>query len=154
MGAIRAAAGADTVRKADDQDRAARHEHLAASYRALCDQYQQQGQALAKAMADRREWEQATARSRYLSIAADAELRRRYPTLKIEPLRSAEPVPVSDAGRQHQDLVPQRSGQTAPVRDLEVQRQAFRAAVNEHRRLAPSEDAARGGLGEVCGRAL
>ena len=112
--ATRATAEADTARKADDQDRAARHEHLAASYRALRDQYQQQEQALAQAMADRQEWEQATARSRYLAIAADAELRRRHPTRKIEPLRSAEPVPVSDAGRQHQDLVPQGSGEIRP----------------------------------------
>ena len=33
--------------------RAARHEHLAASYRAMRDHYQQQGQALAQTMADR-----------------------------------------------------------------------------------------------------
>ena len=43
-------------------------------------------------MADRQEWEQATARSRHLAIAADAELRRRHPDRKIEPLRSAEPA--------------------------------------------------------------
>ena len=149
LGAIRATAEADTARKADDQDRAARHEYLAASYRALRDHYQQQEQALAQAMADRQEWEQATARSRYLAIAADAELRRRHPTRKIEPLRSAEPVPVSDAGRQHQDLVPQGSGETAPIRGLEAQRQAFRARMDEHRNLAPSEDAAWSGLGEA-----
>jgi hypothetical protein len=82
LGAIRATAEADTARKADDQDRAARHEHLAASYRALRDHYQQQEQALDQAMADRREWEHATACSRYLAIAADAELRRRYPTAR------------------------------------------------------------------------
>jgi conjugative relaxase-like TrwC/TraI family protein len=149
LGAIRATAEADTARKADDQDRAARHEYLAASYRALRDHYQQQEQALAQAMADRPEWEQATARSRHLAIAADAELRRRHPTRKIEPLRSAEPVPVSDAGRQHQDLVPQGSGETAPIRDLEAQRQAFRARTDEHQNLAPSEDAAWSGLGEA-----
>jgi len=107
LGVIRADAEAEASRKTSDHDRAARHEHLAASYRALRDDYQQQEQALAQAMADRQEWEQATARSRYLAIAADAELRRRYPDRKIEPLRSAEPVPVSRAGREHQDLVPQ-----------------------------------------------
>ena len=80
LGAIRADAEADAARKAGDHDRAARHEHLAASYRALRDHYQQQEQALAQAMADRQEWEQATARSRRLAIAADAELRRRHPT--------------------------------------------------------------------------
>jgi conjugative relaxase-like TrwC/TraI family protein len=149
LGAIRATAEADTARKADDQDRAARHEYLAASYRALRDHYQQQERALARAMADRQEWEQATARSRYLAIAAAAELRRRHPTRKIEPLRSAEPVLVSDAGRQHQDLVPQGSSETTPIRDLEAQRQAFRARMDEHRNLAPREDAAWSGLGEA-----
>jgi hypothetical protein len=91
--AIRAAAEADAARKAGDHDRAVHQEHLAASYRALRDHYQQQGQVLAQAMADRQEWEQATVRSRQLAIAADAELRRRHPDRKIKPLRSAEPTP-------------------------------------------------------------
>ena len=70
-------------------------------------------------MARRQEWEQATARSRQLAIAADAELRRRYPDRKIEPLRPAEPGPVSDAERQHPDLIPhQRNAQPARIRDL------------------------------------
>ena len=93
LGAIRAAAEADAARKAGDHDRAGRHETLAASYRALRDLYQQREQTLAQAMADRQEWEHATASSRHLAIAADAELRRRHPGRKIEPLRSAEPSP-------------------------------------------------------------
>src|SRR5206468_1498466 len=60
LSAIRAAAEADTARKADDRGRAARHEHLAASYCAMRDHYQLQEQALAQAMADRQEWEQVT----------------------------------------------------------------------------------------------
>jgi hypothetical protein len=84
-------------------------------------------------MTRRQEWEQATARSRQLAIAADAELRRRHPGQKIEPLRSAEPAPVSDAERQHLNMIPyQRNGQTARIRDL-----------------APSTDVACSGLGEV-----
>ena len=138
LGAIRAAAEADAARKAGDHDRAARHEHLAASYRALRDHYQQREQTFAQAMADRQEWEQATARSRHLAIAADAELRRRHPDRKIEPLRSAEPAPASDAERQHPDLIPQqRNGETTWIRDLEVQQQAFRAAMNEHSEAGP-----------------
>ena len=79
-------------------------------------------------MADRQECEHATEQSRRLAIAADAELRRRHPDQQIESLRSAEPA-VSDAERQHPDLIPhQRSGETARIRDLEVQRQAFRTA--------------------------
>ena len=53
-------------------------------------------------MADRQDWEHTTAASRHLAIAADAELRRRYPGHKIEPLRSANqspsPTPNATAG--------------------------------------------------------
>ena len=100
LGAIRADAEADAARKAGDHDRAGRHETLAASYRALRDHYRQRETDLAQAMADRQEWEHATAGSRRLAIAADAELRRRHPDQKIEPLRSAEPAPVSDTERE------------------------------------------------------
>ena len=138
LGAIRADAEADAARKTGDHDRAARHEHLAASYRALRDHYQQREHGLAQAMTDRQEWEQATAGSRRLAIAADTELRRRHPHRKIEPLRSAEPAPASGAERQHPDLTPQqRSSETARKGDLTVQRQAFRAAINEHRQPGP-----------------
>ena len=148
LGVIRADAEAETARKSSDHDRAARHEHLAASYRALRDHYQQQEQGFARAMADRQEWEQATAGSRRLAIAADTELRRRHPYRKIEPLRSAEPAPVSGAERQHPDLTPrQGSGETARTGDLTVQQYAFRAAMNEHRQLVPGEDATRGNPG-------
>ena len=41
--------------------RAARHEHLAASYRAMRDHYQQQGQAVAQTMADRQALKAPTA---------------------------------------------------------------------------------------------
>jgi len=86
LGAIRADAEAQAARKADDHGRAGRHEHLAASYRALRDHYQQREQILAQAMAGRQEWEHATAQPRRLAVAADAELRRRHPRQQIEPL--------------------------------------------------------------------
>ena len=145
FGVIRADAESDAARKTGDHDRAERHKHLAASYRALRDHYQHQEQAFAQVMADRQEWEHATAGSRRLAIAADTELRRRHPYRKIEPLRSAEPTPASDTERQHPDLTPQhRSSETAQMSDLKVQRQAFRAAMNEHRQLFPGEDATPG----------
>ena len=151
LGAIRADAEADAARKAGDHDRAARHEHLAASYRALRDHYQQQEQALAQAMTDRQEWEQATAGSRRLAIAADAELRRRHPYRKIEPLRSAEPAPVSDAEREHPDLTPQQeSGETAP--DPRPRGTAAGLPRRDGRAPAtvvPGEDPAWGDLGEA-----
>jgi hypothetical protein len=101
-------------------------------------------------MTDRQEWEQATAGSRRLAIAADTELRRRHPYGKVEPLRSAEPAPVSGAEWQHPDLTPQPwSGETARMGDLKFQRQAFRAAMNEYRQPVPGEDATRGNPGEA-----
>jgi hypothetical protein len=101
-------------------------------------------------MTDRQEWEQATARSRQLAVAADAELRRRYPDRKIEPLRSAEPAPVSDVERQHPNLIPhQGNGEAAWIRDLKVQQQIFRTVMNEHEKLTPGKNAARGRLGRA-----
>jgi hypothetical protein len=80
---------------------------LAASYRALRDAYQQWEHILTQAAADRTEWEQATAHTRRLAITADAELRRRHPHQKIEPLRSAEPAPA-------RDTVPTRAAASRP----------------------------------------
>jgi hypothetical protein len=106
LGAIRADAETAAARKADDPDRAGRHETLAASYRALRDIYQQREQALAQATADRQEWERATEQPRRLAITADTELRRRHPDQKIEPLRSAEPALASDTGHEQPDPAP------------------------------------------------
>jgi AAA domain/TrwC relaxase len=141
LGVVRADADADAARKTGDHDRAARHEHLAASYRALRDHYQQRQQSFARDMTDRQEWEQATAGSRRLAIAADTELRRRHPHHKIKPLRSAEPALVSDDERQHPDLTPrQGSTETARMDGLTVQPQASRAAMNEQGQRIPRED--------------
>jgi len=152
LGAIRADAEADAARKAGDHDRAARHDHLAASYRSLRDFYQHRQQTFAQAMADRQEWEQATARSRHIAIAADTELRRRHPDRKIEPLRSAEPAPVSDTEREQ--IQPALAGVLAEradrTRDPAPERQALRVKLDERQRLVvPSEDLDWDRLGEA-----
>jgi hypothetical protein len=150
--AIRASAEADAARKADDDARASRHEELAASYRAMADCYRQQETIFAQTMADRLEWEHATTHSRRLAIAADAELRRRHPDLKIEPLHSAEPVPASDTDREQLSFAPdQRIGEVAAwVRQLTAQRQAFREKIEEYQGLmVPGEDPDWGDLGEA-----
>ena len=152
LGAVRADAEAQAARKAGDHNRAARHEHLAASYRAMRDHYQQQQQALAQARADRQEWEHATARSRDLAIAAEAELCRRYPDQKMEPLRSAEPALVSDTEREQLqpvlDGVPDDSADR--IRDPAAERQVFQAKLGERQRVVvPSKDLDWGGLGEA-----
>jgi conjugative relaxase-like TrwC/TraI family protein len=139
LGAIRADAEAAAARKTGDHDRVARHEHLAASYRAMRDHYQQQQQALAHAMTARQEWEQATADSRRLAITADAELRRRHPDQKIEPLRSSEPA-LSDTEREQAHPAPgQESGQ--------IQQELFHATLQNRQALkAPTEDSGWGSL--------
>jgi hypothetical protein len=128
LGAIRADAEADAARKAGDHDRATRHERLPASYRAMRDHYQQQVQTHSQATATRQEWEQATAGFRRLAIAADAELRRRRPYQKIEPLRSAEPTPVGDT--EHEQAHP------APGQEIsEVQQELIRATLQNRQAL-------------------
>ena len=131
--AIAADAETASARKAGEYDRAARHETLAASYRALRDHYQQREHDLTRDMAARQKWEHATRRSRRLAIAADAELRRRHPGRKIEPLRSAEPAPASDTGCG--PLHPAADGKltetAALIRDLSVQRDEVRAEMDE-----------------------
>jgi hypothetical protein len=140
LGAIRADAEAQAARKTGDHDPAERHEHLAASYRAMRDHYQQQQQALAQAMADRREWEQATAGSRRLAIAADAELCRRHPDQKIEPLHSSEPALLSDTEREQ--------AHPAPGQEIsQIQQELFHATLQNRQALkAPTEDPSRSGL--------
>lgn len=87
-------------------------------------------------MADRQEWEQATTASRHLAIAADAELRRRHPDQKIDPLRSAEPAPATHTGRD--GTLPQTG---AWIRDLAAQHHAFRETLNRRQHLMmPGDD--------------
>jgi hypothetical protein len=150
--AIRAAAEADAARKAGDHARAGRHEELAASYRAMSKHHRQQEIVFAQTMADRLEWEHATAHSRHLAIAADAELLRRYPDLRIKPLRSAEPVALSDIDRNQLISAPNQKidEMAAWIRDLATKSLAFREKIEERQGLmVPSEDPDWGYLGEA-----
>jgi hypothetical protein len=152
QGAIRAAAEADAARKAGDLARAARHEGLAASYQAMRDHYRQHESIFGQTMADRQDWEHATAHSRHLAVGADAELRRRHPDTKIEPLRSAEPATVSDTDREQLQPAPDEkiAEMAAWVRDLAAERQAFRDKLEERQGLmVPAEDPDRDDLGEA-----
>jgi AAA domain/TrwC relaxase len=143
LDAIRADAEAEAAVKQGDDERAGRHQAWAASYRAMRDRYQAQEETFAATMADRAAWEHATEHTRHLAIAADAELRRRHPDQKIEPLRSAEPSPTGDTEREELTLAPdEKIGQMAAwVSDLAAQRQAFRQKIEERQALkVPSED--------------
>ncbi len=152
QGAIRAAAEAVAARKAGDQARAGRQETLAASYQAMRDHYQHQEQAFAQTMADRQQWEHATAGSRGLAIAADAELRRRRPDRNIDPLRSAEPSPASGTEREQVHLVSDEKliETAARIRDLAAQHKALLAKIAERQELrVPRDDPGWGDIGEA-----
>lgn len=87
-------------------------------------------------MTDRQDWEQAAAGSRHLAIAADAKLRRRHPGQKLEPLRSTEPVPVTDVERDGKF-----AESSAWIHDLAAQHHAFREKLTERQHLLlPCED--------------
>jgi hypothetical protein len=152
LNATRQNAEAQAAHKNGNHDRAARHEHWATSYRAMRDIYRQHEDTFAKTMNDRHQWEQASQHSRHLAIAADAELRRRHPGHRIEPLRSAEPTTVSDAQREQLILTPDKNiGEvTGWIKDLATQRQAFREKLEERQTLTiPSEDPDREDLGHA-----
>jgi hypothetical protein len=87
-----------------------------------------------------------------LAIAADAELRRRYPQQKVDPLYSAEPAPLSNTATEQPD--PAQCGkltESVPrIRELAVQHRAFHAQIDERLRLrGPSEDPAWGNPGNA-----
>ena len=116
------------------------------------DRYRQQETIFAQTMTDRLKWEHTTAPTRYLAIAADAELRRRHPDQQIEPLRSAEPAPLSETDREELTLIPgEKIGEMAAwIRELTAQRRAFYAKLGERQVLKmPSEDPGWEDLGEA-----
>ena len=152
LGALRADAEAAAARKGGDHDRAERHETLAGSYRALRDHYQHQEQALAQTMVNRQEWEQATARSRQLAIAADTELRRRHPGQKVEPLRSSEPASPSNVERKqlHPVLDNKLTETIGWIREPTARCAGFDTKLEKRRAvMVPGENLGRGDPDEV-----
>jgi conjugative relaxase-like TrwC/TraI family protein len=94
LAAVRAEAEATLARAAGDTVVAERHEQLANASRQAEHQLRASEAVLATTMEDRDEWSRATEVERYLAVAADAELRRRHPENRLEPLVSAEPEPL------------------------------------------------------------
>ena len=95
-------------------------------------------------MDDRRAWEAATEPQRRLAVAADAELRRRNPEMRIEPLRSAEPEEVTGEQRAELDVLPEEQDDYQPpgwVRELAEARKAFSEKIAERQsHMEPHED--------------
>jgi len=91
LAGLRASVEAAAARQRGDHGTATSKHELAASYQALQDAYRQRETVFAAVMADREDWDAATRDQRHLSVAADTELRRRYPEQPFP--RSAPPNP-------------------------------------------------------------
>ena len=79
------------ARAAAGTDAASRHQTLAAMWRALEVKATSVAETLADVQETRRQWEALTEPTRQVAVAADLELRRRHPRMRLEPLKSAEP---------------------------------------------------------------
>jgi conjugative relaxase-like TrwC/TraI family protein len=75
------------ARAAHDNHAAARHNQLARTWRALEAKAAREADMFAAAQDTRRHWEAVTESTRQTAIAADIELRRRHPGMRVDPLR-------------------------------------------------------------------
>lgn len=101
-GMAHAAAEAAAARVRGQEDVAGQHDRLHDSYAALAARYREAKPALVAAVEDYDDWLAVTETSRRVAVAADSELRRRYPEDKLAALVSAEPEPVSSI--EHDEL--------------------------------------------------
>jgi hypothetical protein len=143
LAAIRLSAEAAAAQRRGEHQQASQQRVLAASYQAMHDAYAERAAIFAAVMADRADWEQATRQQRHLAVAADAELRRRHPDQRYPPLRSAEPVPATQAQRDELTVTAgeEIQGVGQWIKDLAVRRRAFKDRLSERRcLLVPAED--------------
>jgi conjugative relaxase-like TrwC/TraI family protein len=149
---LRAGAEAAGARQRGDHQEAARKQELAGSYQALHDAYRQRETVFAATMADRADWEKATVQQRHLAVAADAELRRRYPGEHYPPLRSAEPEPVTSDQREDLTMTAgEKTRETGQwIKDLAAAHRTFADRLADRLSLKiPSRDPDYGDLGQA-----
>ena len=116
------------------------------------DAYREREDVFAGTMDDRRAWERATAEQRRLAVAADAEVRRRHPRQRFEPLRSDEPEPVTTSGHDEPALeTGEQIRQLSQwIKDLAAERQVFADRLAERQSMTiPSEDPEYRDLGQA-----
>jgi len=124
---VRAEAEAEA---AGDQRVAEQHRGIAQEARVLEARYAEHEGILGDAQADRELWEKFSAGPREIAVQAQAEVQRRYATMKIKPLESAEPRAPED-GLSHLGW----------MAELEEQRANFRAELERRQGLEiPDED--------------
>jgi hypothetical protein len=152
LSAVRGDAEARAAINRSQHDVAARQAQLAASYRAMHDAYRDRENIFAAVMDDRAQWEKATAQQRHLAVAADTELRRRHPDQRFEPMRSAEPEPVTETQREELTMTAgepiKDMGQW--IKDLAAERSTFADRLAQRQSMAlPAEDPDYGDLGQA-----
>jgi hypothetical protein len=152
LAAVRADAEAQAAQSRSQNEVAAQQKVLATSYRAMHNAYRERENVFAAVMDDRAEWDRATTQQRHLAMAADAELRRRHPGQRFEPLRSAEPEPATEA--QHQQLTLTAGEEITEIgqwiKDLAAERNTFADKLAERQSMViPSEDPDYGDLGQA-----
>ncbi|HUK71999.1 MAG TPA: AAA family ATPase, partial [Streptosporangiaceae bacterium] len=145
QGRVRAQAEAQVARERGNEDAAALHERMGRSYEALAGRYRDAQPELVASVEDYDNWLTVTELSRRMAVAADTELRRRYPDQKIEPLRSAEPQPVTEA--EHTELVTLPEDLSQPyerprwLQELAAASRAYRESRAEREaQTVPAED--------------
>jgi hypothetical protein len=152
LAGLRASAEATAAARRGQHDHAAQQQQLAVSYQALHQAYRQRETVFAAIMADRADWDTATRAQRHLTVAADAELRRRHPEQHHPPLRSAEPQPATQSQRDELTLP---VGKQTPemgqwIKDLATAHHTFAGKLAERQSLTvPSEDPDYGDLGQA-----
>jgi conjugative relaxase-like TrwC/TraI family protein len=135
---------AEAARKRGDEEAAERQDAIAAAWQANGEVYRGHEGEFEQQQAARAEWEHHTAGSRHLAIAADSELRRRYPERDVPALVSAEPVVTE---QQYAELTALPSELTGEYRQPEwigrmaEDRQTFAEKLAQRQNVeVPSED--------------
>jgi hypothetical protein len=152
LAGLRAGAEAAAAQQRGDPQQAARQQQLAGSYQALHDAYRQRETVFAATMADRDDWDKATAQQRHLAVVADAELRRRHPEERYPPLRSAEPEPVTSDQREELTMTAGEETRETDqwIKDLAAAHRTFADRLADRLSLTiPSQDPGYGDLGQA-----
>lgn len=102
---IRAEAESELARENKDLETARRHEEIAAHSRGAAKFQRDHEARLEAAQVSRVNWEQNVKYPLANALAADTEYRSRYPDAELEPLKSAEPAPLTPEERQELEPV-------------------------------------------------
>ncbi len=153
--AVRAEAQAQVA--ADDATRA-RHEQLAGIWRDLEAKAAEETAEFERAHETRAAWEETTEPTRRVAMAADAELRKRHPDMRLKALASAEPAGAfGEATTSTLGLTPETAAEPVPepVREVtETARQAQEELDRIRSMPEPGEDEEELSPGEAWARII